>query len=242
MYGWRGRIGLIVPSSNTTCEMEFHQMAPDGVSVQTARVFNPEVTKEEEKEKAMMQMSSELLRAAKEVASVQPGVIIYACTTASFIKGPGYDKELGEKIKAETGIPGYSTITSVTEALNAFGLKRVVLATPYAQSIGEKETEFLQKGIPGMEVVAQKHLGHVANLPKGRLTPQVAYQTAYAINRPEADGIFISCTNFRTIEIIEQLERDCGKPVVTSVQACFWMALKALGVAGPKGFGGLFQK
>lgn len=242
MYGWRGKIGLIVPSSNTTCEMEFHRMAPEGVSVHTARVFNPEVTQEEEKENAMLEMSAELLRAAKEVASVQPGVIIYACTTASFIKGPGYDKELGEKIKAETGIPGSSTTAAMVEALKAFGVKKIALATPYALSIGEKETAFLQKEIPGMKVVTEKHLGYVANLPKGRLTPQSAYLTAREVDRPEADGIFISCTNWRTIEIIEQLETDCGKPVVTSTQASFWMALKTLRVAGPRGFGSLFQK
>jgi maleate isomerase len=217
-------------------------MAPEGVSVHTARVFNPEVTKEEEKEEAMLEMSAELLKAAREVASVQPGVIIYACTTASFIKGPGYDKELGEKIKSETGIPGYSTTTAVAEALKALGLKRIALATPYAKSIGEREAAFLLKGIPGMEVVSEKHLGYVANLPKGRLTPQSAYQTAREVDVPDADGIFISCTNWRTMEIIEELEGDCGKPVVSSTQASFWMALKTLGVAGLKGFGSLFQK
>ena len=242
MYGWRGRIGLIVPSSNTTCEMEFHQMAPEGVSVHTARVFNPEITKDEEKEKAILGMNEELLRAAKEVASVQPGVILYACTTASFIKGPGYDKELGEKIKGETGIPGYSTTTAVVEALSTFGLKKIILATPYAKSVGERETAFLQKGIPGMKVVAEKHLDIMNNLPKGRLASQVAYQTVREIDRSEADGIFISCTNFRTIEIIEQLESDMGKPVVTSNQASMWIVLKALGLSGVKGYGKLFKR
>jgi maleate isomerase len=242
MHGWRGRIGLIVPSSNTTCEMEFHRMAPEGVSVHTARVFNPEVTKPEEKEEAMAEMSSQLVKAVREVASVKPGVILYACTTASFIKGPGYDRELGEKIRAEAGVPGYSTTTAVAEALKAFGLKKIILATPYAQTVGDLEVAFLEKEIPGLKIVAQKHLGYVPNLPKGRLAPESAFQTAKELDRAEADGIFISCTNWRTIEIIENLERDCGKPVVTSVQASFWMALKSLGVAGPKGYGSLFTK
>jgi len=242
MYGWRGRIGLIVPSSNTTCEMEFHVMAPAGISVHTARVFNPEITEENEKEKAMLQMSGELIRAAREAASVQPSVIIYACTTASFIKGPGYDLELGGKIKRETGIPGFSTTTAVVEALKALGLKRIALATPYAKSIGKKETQFFEKGILGMKVVAEKHLGYVPNIPKGKLAPESAYLTAREIDRPEADGIFISCTNWRTIEIIEPLEADTGKPVVTSNQASLWMALKMIGVAGPEGYGKLFRK
>lgn len=242
MYGWRGRIGLIVPSPVTTAEMEFHRMAPEGVSVHTARVLLKEVTKEEEKDNVILQMSSELMRAAKELASVEPGVIIYACTTASFIKGPGYDKELGEKIKKETGVPGYSTTTAVVEALNAFKLRNIILVTPYNKGIGDKETAFLTKGIPGLKVLAEKHLGILAALPKGEVRPEVPYRIARALDRPDVDGIFISCANFRSIEIIEQLEKDTGKPVVTSNQASMWMALKVLGVAGPKGYGSLFQK
>ena len=93
-----------------------------------------------------------------------------------------------------------------------------------------------------MKVLAEKHLDIVAGLPKGEIRPEVPYRMAREIDRPDADGIFISCTNFRTIEIIEQLEADTGKPVVTSNQASMWIALKALGVVGPKGYGRLFQK
>lgn len=242
MYGWRGRIGLIVPSSNTTCEGEFHRMAPEGVSIQTARVFNPEVKAEEEKEAAILEMNSEIVKAARELGSVEPAVIVYACTTGSFIKGPGYDQEIGEKIKGETGVPGVSTTTAVTEALKAFGLKRAVLATPYHEKIGEREKAFFENAIPDFKFVAEKHLGIVPNIPKGRLNPYSAYKTARDIDTQEADGIFISCTNWRTIEIIEELEADTGKPVVTSNQASMWMALKIMRVSGIEGYGKLFCK
>ena len=240
MYGWRGRIGLIVPSSNTTCEEEFHLMAPEGVSIHTARAFNPEVKAEEEKEAAILQMNSEIVKAARELGSVEPAVIVYACTTGSFIKGPGYDREIGERIKGETGVPGVSTTTAVTEALKALGLKRAVLATPYHEKIGEREKAFFENAIPDFRFVVEKHLGIVPNLPKGRLTPYSAYKTARDIDTQEADGIFISCTNWRTIEIIEELEADTGKPVVTSNQASMWMALKIMGVFGIEGYGKLF--
>ena len=243
MYGWRGRIGLIVPSSNTACEEEFHRMIPEGVSLHTARVFNPVVVTEEEKEEAMLRMNMEIERAARELGSVEPKVIIYACTTGSFIKGPGYDKEVGERIKKETGVPGISTTTAVFEALRAFNLKKIVLASPYHQKIGERERIFFEKAIPGLKILKEKHLGFLNALEKGVLTPYDAYRAAREIDVPEAEGIFISCTNFRTIEIIEQLEVDTGKPVVTSNQASLWMALKEIGVAGLiKGYGKLFMK
>ncbi len=240
MYGWRGKIGLIVPSSNTVCEVEFQRMAPEGVSVHTARVFNPVVATEEEKEEAMFRMNTEIERAAREVGSVEPSVIIYACTTGSFIKGPGYDREVGKRIKKETGVPGISTTTAVMAALKAFNLKKIVLASPYNFKIGEREKIFLEKTIPGFKVLREKHLGILDGLEKGYLSPSEAYRAAREIDVPESDGFFISCTNFRTIEIIEQLEADTGKPVVTSNQASMWMALKEMGLFGLKGYGKLF--
>jgi len=241
MYGWRGRIGLIVPSTNTVCEEELYRMLPDGVSLHTARVFNPVVKTEKEKEEAMLRMNSELERAARELGSVEPKVIVYACTTGSFIKGPGYDREVGERIKRAAGVPGISTSTAVIEALGKFNLKKIALATPYNPGVGEREKIFLEDTIPGLKVVKEKHLGYLNALEKGRLTPDYAYRTAREIDGPEVEGFFISCTDFRTIEIIESLEADTGKPVVTSNQASLWMALKEIGVGGVKGYGELFQ-
>jgi maleate isomerase len=241
MYGWRGKIGLIVPSSNTVCEEEFYRMLPEGVSLHTARVFNPVVETEKEKEAAMMGMNTEIERAARELSSVEPTVIIYACTTGSFIKGPGYDREVGERIKKEAGVPGISTSSAVIQALRTLNLHKIVLASPYNQQIGKKEKVFLEKAIPGLTILKEKHLGLLNALDKGCLPPADAYRTAREIDIAEAEGIFISCTNFRTIEIIESLEADTGKPVVTSNQASLWLALKEIGVGGVKGYGELFQ-
>jgi len=60
----------------------------------------------------------------------------------------------------------------------------------------------------------------------------VAYRLAREVynSNSGADGVFISCTNFRNIEIIENLERDLSKPVVTSIQATVWAALRKVGI------------
>jgi maleate isomerase len=96
--------------------------------------------------------------------------------------------------------------------------------------------------IPGLEVAREKNLELISNLARGRLLPFTAYQAAKEIVTPEVEGVFISCTNWRTIEIIETLERDLGKPVVTSNQASLWLALKKMGMPGRPGFGQLFSK
>ena len=241
MYGWRGRIGIIIPSSNTTCEPELQEMAPDGVSIHAARVYNPEVKSEAEKEAAILQMNREIERAAREVASVEPAVIVYGCTTGSFLKGPGYDHEVEQRITSQTGIQALTTTTAVVEAFKTFKFKNIAMATPYTSGTASKERDFFEKVIPGLRVVKEKNLELLSNLTRGRLLPFTAYRAAKEIGTPEVDGVFISCTNWRTIEIIETLENDLGKPVVTSNQASLWLALKRMGMSGISGYGRLFS-
>jgi len=241
MYGWRGRIGIIVPSSNTTCEPEYQQMAPKGVSVHASRVYNPEVKNEAEKEAAMLQMNREVERAAREVASVEPQVIVYGCTTGSFLKGPEYDREVEQKITSATGIQTLTTTTAVVEALSAFNLKRIAMATPYTGGTASKERNFLENVIPGLKVVSEKNLEILSNLDRGKLLPLNAYRAIQEILTDEVEGVFISCTNWRTIEIIGTLENDLGKPVVTSNQASMWLALKKMRMKGDPLYGSLFH-
>jgi len=95
----------------------------------------------------------------------------------------------------------------------------------------------------GFEVLGMKGLGLVSNLDIGKEPPSTAYRLAREVFRPEADAVFISCTNFRTIEVIEALEADLGKPVVTSNQASLWKALRVGGIREKIfGYGSLLEE
>jgi maleate isomerase len=87
-----------------------------------------------------------------------------------------------------------------------------------------------------------KGLGIVPNLPKGELFPETAYLAAKEVNTEASDGIFISCTNWRTLEIINTLEKDMKKPVISSVQATIWLALRRLSLPNIEGYGRLLEK
>ena len=77
----------------------------------------------------------------------------------------------------------------------------------------------------------------------GRLLPQAAYQMGLKVNGKDNQAIFISCTNFRAIEIIERLEKETGKSVVSSNQATLWFALRNLRIKDRiQGFGRLLEE
>ncbi|AFK22529.1 aspartate/glutamate racemase family protein [Pyrococcus sp. ST04] len=223
MFGWRGKIGLIVPSSNTTMEMELHSYLPEGVSLHTARMPLKNVNEEE-----LTKMSSYAIDAAKLLADAEVEIIAFGCTSGSFIGGKDFEKELEMKIEEEVNIETFTTSTAVLEALNILDVHSLMVVTPYIEEINQKEKEFLEAN--GFEVLDIRGLGIESNTEIGKLEPYVAYRLAKATYIEEADGIFISCTNFRTFEIIEKLEEDLGIPVVTSNQATLWMALRELDI------------
>jgi len=210
-----------VPSSNTTMESEFHRMCPEGVSVHVARMRLREVTPE-----ALVKMAEDALLAAEMLSTADVNVIIYGCTTGALVKGMEWEKGLAEKIEARTGIRTITTAGAVVEAMKVLGLEKVCVATPYIRELNELEKKFLEEH--GITVLAIKGLGIRENTEIGSLPPWTSYRLAREVLRPEADGIFISCTNFRTIEIIDPLERELGKPVITSNQASMWAALRLI--------------
>ena len=221
MYGWRGRIGLIVPSSNTTMEMELHEALPEGVSLHTARMPLKGVTEEE-----LLKMSALAVESAKLLKDADVHLILYGCTSGSFIGGENFENELEEKIEDEVKIPVVTTSSAILAALNALEAQQILVLTPYTEEINKREREFLEAN--EFEVLDIRGMGIVENTKIGRLEPYEAYRLAKAMFTEEADALFISCTNFRTFEIIEALEDDLGVPVVTSNQASLWYALREL--------------
>jgi len=210
-------------------EPEFYRMAPDGVSVHTARMGLKETTPE-----ALVEMAEHAGEAAALLATAEVDVIVYGCTTGSLVGGVEWEKRLVQRIEGETGIPTLSTIRAVVDALKALGVRRVGVATPYTDDLNRLEQAFLES--QGMEVTAIRGLGLVRNVDIGRTDGAAVEKLARAVARG-ADTIFISCTNLPTIDLIEPLEAELRRPIVTSNQASIWAALRSCGLDGVKGYG-----
>lgn len=241
MYGSDLRIGLLVPSSNTTIEMEWHRMVPEGVSTHATRLFQAETNDPAKKIETVLKMHERMDDATRELMSVEPGVIAYGCTAGSFLKGAADDQAMCARLTDLAGVPFLSTASAVTKAIRHLGVWRIALATPYLDTVNEHEKQYLQAGA-GVEVVSMKGLNIVGNLPKGRLGPEVAAALAREVDHPEAEAIFISCTNFRTLEALAPLEAELGKPVFSSNQATLWAALRAAHYCTPLvGYGSLLE-
>jgi maleate isomerase len=229
------KVGLILPSVNCIIEPEFYAVAPPGISFHSTRVLLTETTPE-----ALMRMEEDLDQAARLLETINPRAVVYACTSGSFVKGLGWDRSIIEKIESIVGCPAMTTSTAMAEALRVMDIRRVGLVTPYLDSVNEREVDFLKKS--GFEVVNWKGLGLSGRAIREQ-PPERVYQLAKDVDTPRADGLFISCTDFRAMEVIEILEKDLGKPVLSSNQVTLWALLKILNHPGRvKGYGRLLAE
>lgn len=216
------RVGLIVPSSNTTMENEFRKLLPPKISLHTARMRLTNVTIEE-----LFKMERDAVSAGLMLADADVNVIVYGCTTGSLIGGKGYDEKIANEIKKATNKSVVVTTTAVVNALKELQASKISLATPYTDEVTKKEIDFLE-GM-GFKILNTKNLGITSNLEIGRQQPETVYQLAKQANVNQAEAIFISCTNLRTIEVIDQLENELKKPVISSNTATLWATLRGLG-------------
>ena len=216
------KVGVIVPSSNTTVEYEFNkifnQINEHKITLHSSRIRLKGVTL-----KGLEEMEKETERAAEELSTLSPNIISYACTTGSLFRGPKHHIEIIQRIEKIANSPATATSGSVINALEKLKIKRLVLITPYIEEVNKKEIEFLLKN--EFEVVKEAGMGIVENTKIGQVDPKEVYNFSINVLRKvneDYDGVFISCTNLRTFEIIQQLEKEIGKPVISSNSATLW--------------------
>jgi maleate isomerase len=224
------KVGLIIPSVNTTTEPEFAWIAPQHISFHAARVFMNVTTPD-----ALREMNSEVRRAAELLATLSPDVIAYACTAGSFVDGPAAAAELLEEIKEVANCPVVATSLAVVAALRHLGATRIALATPYPQDVTECERRFFIT--TGFDVVSYACLGRSGAGVRPTTFDEIT-ALVRGVDCADAEAIFVSCTDLRALEVVDQLEHELGKPVLTSNQVTLWGVLDALGHRGlVNGFG-----
>ena len=112
------------------------------------------------------------------------------------------------------------------------------MLTPYTESVTVKVAKFLESNHFQLTDVLCLNLDSDDQI--GRISEQQLRQFVLQLDYQGADAIFVSCTAARSINVIEALEQETGRPVITSNQATFWHALQLGSVVAPRpGFGSL---
>ena len=234
------RLGFLVPPGNPTTEPEVIRLAPSGVAVHFHRMYVGDSVPgardgQEERNRQHVEHMEESVRL---LAMVKPAVIVMAHTATSYTLGKDGEAELVARMERATGVRFITAFGSVVAALRHLHAQTVALATPYAREWTLRGKSNLEAH--GIEVTSWGHLDDVSNIYDE--TPERAYALARRVDVPAAQAVFLSGVGMPTIEVLARLERDLGKPAISSCSAMVWNALR---IAGSRdrvtGYGKLFE-
>jgi maleate cis-trans isomerase len=227
MIGWRARLGFLLPPGNPTVEPEMIALAPEGVSVHFHRMaaYGAPGSLEGQDERTR-RMIDHIDGSIELLASVEPNVIVVAHTATSYYLGRQGEADLLGRLQNSTGTRVTTAFASVVRALERLNAQRVALGTPYSPETTMQGKALLEAH--GLQVVNFANLQGVTNIYEE--TAERAYGLARLVDRDDAEAVFLSGTGMPTLSVLELLEQDLGKPVISSASAMMWHALRLAGV------------
>lgn len=232
---WRAKIGYVLLATEQTIQDDVMRLRPEGVGIHFARAAIPDSI-------TNATLAAQVDELAPCASTLLPDgsldVVCYACTSGSLVIGE--DRVNAELGKGAPGARPTSLIAGVIRALRQVGARRITVATPYLDEINERERVYLEER--GFEVLAIQGMNIEKDSDMVRVMPSFIVDYALAADRPDADAIFISCGALRSLDVVDEVERRSGKPVIVSNQAMIWDTLRLAGIDDRyDGFGSLLR-
>jgi len=216
-------VGLISPNLSEDTLIDVYEVFPPDIRIEGRTLKVGKYTDDEfhRAELAFADLVRDLARQPLDFLMVTGELFL------SF-KGPGSDLEILDLVKQITAVPASTVLTAVVGGCRALDLKRIVMASPFPEDQDERLVKFLAHY--GIEVVAFRGLGCPNADVIWELPPESGYELASALlhEHPNVDGVYLPCNKWRTISVIERIEQDNQKPVVTNKQAWVWEALRLM--------------
>ena len=236
--GWRGRVGIVVPSVNTVMEPWAQRCVPQGVSVHFSRMFIPDLTTPE----TLIAMDrGEGMAGIRQLSSVRPHSVAYGCTASSIVQGLEYDRHLRAEIQEVCKAPATTAAHAILQAVRAFGVTKVSVVSPYTAEVDAAEHRFFTAA--GLEVMGGAHLDISDGFRLAEPEPGRLFRLGMDGWNDGADALIVTCLNTRSHTVIAALEQAIRKPVITSTQATLWHVLRLAGINDAiPGYGRLLQE
>jgi maleate cis-trans isomerase len=216
--------GILVPSTNTTCETEFCRVAPD-LQVHAARLGK------DGKTPFSPSLDADVAYQAKLLGDARVEVIALAQTSASLF-ADDYDAVTVKRMTEASGVPCLTSAQAIGRALRALGASRIALATPYSPDVIARASRYYETNY-GMTVAAAESLGATDSYAIGKMDAGMAEAAFGRLDRPDIQALVVPGGNFPTLDWIAPWERRFGKPVITTNQAALWAILTAMKIGTP---------
>lgn len=230
------QIGLVVLQADETIEPDLRRMLPDNVECLVSRVPSGTTLTTD----TLRAMETKLTAAASLLPrGARFAAVGYGCTSASAEFG---SDRVADLIGAGVQTPHVSDpVVALIAACRKLGVSNIGLVSPYVASVSDKLRAVLLSA--GIKVTAFESFEEPIEDRVVRIAPASIQAAATQMGRTDAcDAVFLSCTNLRTLDIINDAETQIAKPVLSSNQVLAWHLAQLAGFGDSiKGPGGLLR-
>jgi maleate isomerase len=228
--GWRAKVGVIVPSTNTVVEHDLAVMRPPGVTFHAGRmhITSPGLGNDEDFEALLLQIRASIGSAVERVMTCQPDYLLMGMSAETFWGGVEGNAAFIERIRAASGLEVSTGASATRAALEAYGVRRIAVFSPY-QPVADREVgRFYTEA--GFDVVAITGLRCASATAIAEVTPEEIGRTVRAIDSDDVEAIVQVGTNLSFVAQADALEGYLGKPVL-AINACtLWHSLRSMGM------------
>ena len=217
--------GVLIPSTNTTVEIEYSRLLPPSLQAHAGRLLTSGTGPFAPSKDEDVDYQARLLGTARVE------VISLAQTSASLF-ADDYDEVTVKRMTEASGVPSLTSAQAIGRALRALGTLQIAMATPYSQDVIARARRYYGTNY-GVAVVASESLGATDSYAIGKMEAGIAQAAFHRIDRADIDALVVPGGNFPTMKWIAAWEQEFGKPVITTNQAALWAILKAMRINTP---------
>jgi maleate cis-trans isomerase len=227
--------GALIPSTNTTVEIEYNRLLPPTLQVHVGRLGKDGNTP------FIPSRNEDVEYQAKMLGTAKVEVVCLAQTSASLFDDD-YDAATKRRMTAGAGVPSLTSAEAIGQAVRALRARRIALVSPYSREVIDRARRYYEMRY-GLEVVAMEGFGATDSYAIGSLSADTATDAFTRIDRPEIEVLVVPGGNFPTMKSIAGWEQQFRKPVITTNQAALWAMMSVMNIKAPlSGLGRLLEQ
>ncbi len=231
----RRHFGVLIPSTNTTVEIEYTRHLPANLQFHVGRCgkgggipFLPS-------------LDADVIRQSQLLGEAKVEAVALAQTSASLFDDD-YDAKVTAQMSENSGAPAITSAVAIGQAVQALGAKRIGIVTPYSTEVIQNAKRYYESKF-GLDVVGMEGFGATDAYAIGKLDANMAFEGLRRVDTPDIQVLVVPGGNFPTMPWIAAWEQALGKPVITTNQAALWGVLGFMKLNNPlPGLGRLLEQ
>jgi maleate isomerase len=225
--GWRRKLAVIIPSTNTIVEPDFHRMAVPGVTSHMSRIHirDQDLSSDAQFIKLLDQIRQEIGHAVARALTCQPDAMVMGMSAETFWEGVEGNRRFTRRLEEMSGLRVTTGAEACERALAVFRAKRISVVTPY-QPVGDQNVVRFFSDL-GAEVVSIKGLRCPSAVAIAHVTEDALRGALREVDSDRVDALVQVGTNLSMLRLADEAERWLHKPVIAINAATWWQALRS---------------